>query len=191
MEDLLGLRSGSVETPDAVSWELKWYTDRTHLITLFHKEADGPTAIMRYMVKKYGWKDKQGCLSLRHTIKGKSVLFKIENSAGHLVVRPLHENGRQPYWSQDELTAAASSKLSRLILLKGIRRNRVVEFLRADAYESFNLADFAKEVLRGTIAIEFNARESKPGSVGLRNHGTRFRVSPLQIRRLYSKKERL
>ena len=59
LEDLLSLSAGSKDIPDAVGWELKWYTDRTNLVTLFHKEADGPSAIMRYMVRKYGWKDAQ------------------------------------------------------------------------------------------------------------------------------------
>ena len=36
LEDLLGLTSGSMDIPDAVGWELKWYTDKTHLVTLFH-----------------------------------------------------------------------------------------------------------------------------------------------------------
>ncbi len=191
LEDLLGLRSGSIETPDAVGWELKWYTDRTNLITLFHKEADGPSAIMRYMVRKYGWKDKQDRLSFRHTIRGKSALFKIEDSAGQIVVRPLKGNGPVPYWSHAELMAAAGSKLRRLILVKGIKRNQTVNFLQADAYETFHIADFVYEVLRGSIAIDFDCRESKPGSDGLRNHGTKFRISPWSVCRLYLKKERV
>ena len=191
LEDLLGLRSGSIETPDAAGWELKWYTDRTHLITLFHKEADGPAAIMRYMVRKYGQKDKQGRLSFRHTIKGKSQLFKIDDSIGQIVVRPLNGNGPVPYWTHEELMAAAGSKLRRLILVKGIRRKQEIRFLQADAYETFHIADFVNEILRGSVAIDFDCRESKPGSDGLRNHGTKFRVSPLAICRLYLKKERV
>ena len=36
-----------------------WFSDRTSLITLFHKEANGPTHVMRDMVRVYGWKDKR------------------------------------------------------------------------------------------------------------------------------------
>ena len=191
LEDLLGLRSRALETPDAVGWELKWYTEKTSLITLFHKEADGPDFIMRYMVRKYGWKDKKDRLSFRHTVRGKSALFRVEDSVGQIVVRPLKGNGPVPYWSHHELMAAAGSKLRRLVLVKGRRRGKTIEFLQADAYETFHLADFVYEVLRGEIAIDFDCRESKPGSIGLRNHGTKFRVSPLAICRLYLKKERL
>ena len=48
--------------------------------------------------------------------------------------------------------------------------------------------------LRGDIfdgdAIDFDAREMTPNSVGLRNHGTKFRVAPENITQLYIKKER-
>ena len=49
---------------------------------------------------------------------------------------------------------------------------------------------FIYEVVRGTIKIDFDAREAKPDSKGLRNHGTKFRVSPDDMCRLYLKKER-
>ena len=122
LEDLLGLTAGGMDIPDAVGWELKWHTDRTGLVTLFHKEPDGPDAIMRYMVRKYGWKDKQGRLSFRHTIKGRSERFKVDDSGGQLVVRRLKGNGPVPYWSHEELIAAAGAKLRRLLLVKGERR---------------------------------------------------------------------
>ena len=41
----------------------------------------------------------------------------------------------------------------------------------------------------GTVKIDFDAREAKPGSKGLRNHGTKFRISPDDICRIYAKKE--
>ena len=191
LEDLLGLTSGSVDMPDAVGWELKWYTARTHLTTLFHKEANGPEAIMRDMVKNYGWKDSKGRLSFRHTIKGRSDRFKVEDSGNQLVVRPRRGHGPVPYWSHEELLAAAGAKLRRLIMVKGERKNGKLRFLKADAYQTFNIVDFIVEVLRGEIAIDFDCREAKPGSTGLRNHGTKFRIAPESICRLYMRKERL
>ncbi len=75
LEDLLGTTAGAQDIPDAAGWELKWHSDRTRLVTLFHKEPDGPEAIMRYMVRRYGRRDTQGRLSFRHTIKGRSGRF--------------------------------------------------------------------------------------------------------------------
>ena len=191
LEDLLGLTTGSLDIPDAVGWELKWYTESTSLITLFHKEADGPEAIMRYMVRQYGRRDRHGRLSFRHTIRGKSDRFRVDDDNGQLVVRPLKGNGPVPYWTHDELLNAAGAKLRRLLTVKGQRKDRRVRFLRADAFETFNIVDFVYEVIRGGIAIDFDAREARPGSDGLRNHGTKFRVSPDEICRLYMRKERV
>ncbi len=81
--------------------------------------------------------------------------------------------------------------MRRLIMVKGERKAGQIRFLQADAYETFNLTDFIVEVLRGEIAIDFDCRESKPGSKGLRNHGTKFRIVPQSICRLYMRKERL
>ena len=191
LEDLLGLTAGSADIPDARGWELKWHSDKTNLLTLFHKEADGPEAIMRYMVRKYGWKDAKGRLSFRHTIRGRSDRFIVEDDGGQIVVRPRKGNGPVPYWSHEELIAATGAKLRRLLMVRGERKKERVRFLKADAFETFNLSDFVYEVLRGEIAIDFDCREAKPGSDGLRNHGTKFRIAPGAVCRLYMKKDRL
>lgn len=193
LEDMLGLNAGSMDIPDGPGWEIKSFSNRTRLITLFHKEAKGPEYVMRKMVKHYGWLDSKGRLSFRHTIEGESDRFKVvaDEKLRRLVVRPRKGGGPAPYWSYEDLIAAAGAKLRRLMLVKGEVEKRRVRFLYAEAYETFHLADFIQEVLRGSIAIDFDCRESKPGSVGLRNHGTKFRVSPLAICRLYLKKERI
>ena len=191
LEYLLGLDPGNADLPDAVGWELKWCSPRTSLVTLFHKEADGPQAIMRYMVRKYGKRDAQGRLSFRHTIKGKSSRFRVHYDSGQLIVRPLRGNGPVPYWSEESLLAAAGAKLRRLLLVNGERKGQEVRFVKADAFETFSLVDFVYEVERGEIAIDFDCRESKPGSDGLRNHGTKFRIPPDSLCRLYMNKERL
>src|SRR4028119_383867 len=59
LEDLIGLTAGNKDIADIVGWEVKYYTPKTSLITLFHKEPTPKTAL-RYMVSRYGWLDKQG-----------------------------------------------------------------------------------------------------------------------------------
>ena len=191
LEDLLGATAGGHDIPDAVGWELKWHSDRTSLVTLFHKSPDGPEAILRYMVRRYGRKDVQGRSSFRHTIRGRSDRFRVDTTTGQVVVRPPKGNGPVPYWSHDNLIAAAGAKLRRLLLVKGERNKRSVRFIHADAYETFHLADFIYELMRGSIALDFDCREAKPGSNGLRDHGSKFRITPTMICRLYLKKERL
>ena len=190
LEDLLGLTSAGRDIPDALEWELKYYTAETNLITLFHKEPQ-PEGIMRYMVSKYGWKDAQGRLSFRHTIQGQSEKFRVDSDAGQVVVRPVKGNGNVPYWTEDDILSAAGGKLRRLVLVRGVKCGQKVSFERIDFYENLQLSFFIWEVVKGAVAIDFDVRESKPGSKGLRNHGTKFRIAPENICRLYARKERI
>ena len=190
LEDLIGLRAGNQDIADVVGWEVKFFTPKTSLITLFHKEP-GPEGILRYMVSKYGWKDEQGRLSFRHTIKGRSDRFIVADDAGNVIVRPLKGNGAVPIWSHDTLLGVAGGKLRRLMLVRGERDGQRVRFHRVDCFENLHLTLLIAEMIQGTIAVDFDVREMTPGSVGLRNHGTKFRVPPDNVCRLYLKKERL
>lgn len=107
LEDLLGLNAGSMDIPDAVGWEMKWFSARTSLVTLFHKEANGPKHVMRRMVQDYGWLDDKGRRSFRHTIRGESQLFRVkaDESTRRITVTPKKRGGTAPYWSYDELVA--------------------------------------------------------------------------------------
>ena len=100
-------------------------------------------------------------------------------------------NGPVPFWSHDNLIAVAWAKLRRLLLGIGERNKRNVRFIYADAFETFHLADFIYVLMRGSIALVFDCREAKPGSDGLRDHGTKFRITPTMTCRLDLKKERL
>lgn len=189
LEDLLGLKVGNQDIADSIGWEIKYYTAKTNLITLFHKEAQ-PENIMRYMVRKHGWKDEKGRMSFRHTIAGKSDRFRVDDDGGQVFVRPLVKNGPVPYWTHDDLLNIAASKIRRLVLVKGERDENRVRYYQADCYENLHIGLFIYELCKGTICIDFDARENKPGSAGLRNHGTKFRMPPGNVCRLYMKKER-
>jgi hypothetical protein len=190
LEDLLGLTAGNQDIADCVGWEVKFFTPKTNLITLFHKEAE-PKTIMRYMVSKYGWKDKQGRLSFRHTIAGQSDRFKVVDDAGQIIVRPLKGNGPVPIWTHDTLLNIAGGKLRRLVTVRGRRQGREVMFDRADLYENFKLTRFIDYLVHGKVCIDFDVREKGPGETVLRNHGTKFRVCPDDLPALYDRHERL
>lgn len=190
LEDLLGLTTGNKDIPDSIGWEVKYYTDKTNLITLFHKEPR-PKDAVRFMVSKWGWKDSQGRLSFRHTIAGKSDRFRVDTDGDQILIHRIGGDGIVPHWTHDDILSAAGAKLRRLILVKGIRKGQTIIYNRADCFEDLELAAFIWEVCRGTIKIDFDAREATPGSKTLRNHGTKFRVSPNDICRLYAKKQRL
>ena len=195
LEHQLGFDPKGADRPDALGWELKWYTERTNLITLFHKTPDNSPEIIRYMVRKYGQRNKAGLLSFRHTIdpasRSEAQKFMPHYDSGLLSVRPRKGNGLIPRWSEQSLLAAAGAKLRRLLLVKGERKGSEIRFVQADAFQEFSLTDFIAEVLRGTILIDFDAREQKPGSIGMRDHGTKFRIPPVQVCRLYMDKNRI
>ena len=190
LEDLLGLTTGNKDIPDTLGWELKFYSADTHLITLFHKEPQ-PDGIMRNMVSQFGWKDAKGRLSFRHTIAGRSDKFRVDGDMNQIVVRSLHGGRLAPYWTNDDILSAAGAKLRRLVLVRGIRKAQIVIYDRVECYENLELSFFVNEVIQGTVKIDFDVREAKPESRGLRNHGTKFRVSPNELCRLYGKKERI
>jgi hypothetical protein len=190
LEDLLGLTTGNKDIPDNLGFELKFYTRETNLITLFHKEPQ-PTGVVKYMVQKYGWNDAQGRKSFRHTIAGKSDRFTVESESNQIMVRRIGGNGLVPYWTHDDILSSAGAKLRRLLLVRGVRKGQSITYDRVDLYENLELSYFIFEVCGGSVKIDFDAREMKPGSNGIRNHGTKFRVSPGDICRLYSKKERI
>lgn len=135
--------------------------------------------------------DKKGRKSFRHTIRGHSDRFVVVNDAGNVIVRPLKGNGLVPIWTHDTLLNIAGGKLRRLMLVRGERKGRAVRFNRVDCYENLHLTRLIEELTQGTIAIDFDVREMTPGSIGLRNHGTKFRVAPDNVQHLYIKRERL
>lgn len=190
LEDILGLTSGNKDIPDTLGFELKFYTPRTNLITLFHKEPQ-PERVVGYMVKRYGWKDSKGRKSFRHTIAGKSDRFRVETDGDRLIVRRIGGNGIVPYWTKDSILSAAGAKLRNLIIVRGKRVGQIVTYDRVDWFRDLQLTFFIWEVCKGTIKLDFDSRESKPGSKGFRNHGTKFRVSPDDICRLYAEKKRI
>jgi hypothetical protein len=190
LEDLLGISAGNKDIADCVGWEVKYHTPSTALITLFHKEAE-PRGIMRYMVSRFGWRDDQGRLSFRHTIRGESDRFIVVNDAGNIIVRPLKGNGPVPMWTHDALLNVAGGKLRRLVAVLGQREGMMVRFDRADLYEGLKLTHLMQDLATGRIAIDFDVRETVPNSKSLRNHGTKFRVAPDDLPRLYESHKRL
>jgi hypothetical protein len=190
LEDLLGLTTGNKDIPDSLGWEVKYYTPKTNLITLFHKEPR-PEDAVRFMVSRWGWKDSQGRMSFRHTIAGKSDRFKVDTDGDQILIHRIGGNGVVPHWTHDDILSAAGAKLRRVMLVLGNRKGQTVTYTRVDCFEDLQLVAFIWEVCHGVVKIDFDAREMTPGSKGLRNHGTKFRVSPGDMCRLYAKKQRL
>lgn len=53
-----------------------------------------------------------------------------------------------------------------MIIVEGHRDGGKVKFGRADCFENLDLENFIYEVIRGTVCIDFDVRETSPGSHG-------------------------
>ncbi len=185
LEELLGVDGGNRDTPDAGKWEIKFSGKNAGLLTLFHLEA-APKGHMHQMVRTFGWPDDKGRTSFRHTILGRSDRgFYITNESNRIsVCNDSESDVVSPYWTHDKLLNAFASKLRRLIVVKGTKKNNRVKYETAYLYWEPQITQFANAVEHGIVAIDFDARTNN--GRGLRNHGTKFQVKYDNLRHLYN-----
>ena len=191
-EYLLGISANNRDTPDSGTWEVKTHGGKS-LLTLFHKKPENGTPSIRSLVKQCGWVDEKGRRSFRHTLKAQSERgFYVAQDGNRIVVRnDEYPDILPPYWTHDTLVTAFAYKLRRLALITGTRHKKRQEF----TYKSIRLYVDAKPfafldaIKRGIVAIDFDAREMRPGSDALRNHGTKFRIAVSDLHKLYEKNE--
>lgn len=189
LEHLLGLDGGNSDTPDGGKWEIKFHGG-TSPLTLFHKEGQ-PRGYIEAMVKHYGWEDRQGRISFRHTLWGRSSMgFEVERERDQIVLRNrVNPMNFLPYWSIDTLRNAFIGKMRHLILVSGTKRGQKVRYNSAVLFSEPKSDDFLDGLVEGVVAIDFDARskESNPDKNGwvIRNHGTKFRIHPKQLKKIY------
>jgi len=189
LEELLGVNGRNLDIPDAGKWEIKFHSG-TSLLTLFHLEAK-PKGHMHHMVREFGWRDSKNRISFRHTIHGRSERgFYISNEIDRITVRNEGTSDMAwPYWLHDDLINSFVSKFRRLIVVKGVRKNGSVRYDAAHIYRDPQTKRFIDAITRGVIAIDFDARTNN--GRGLRNHGTKFRISYDDLNILYHYSKRL
>ena len=188
LEHLLGLRTSNVDVPDAGAWEVK-YTSGRALTTLFHKDPYPRGKAIRYIINRWGWIGKNKLQSFRHTICGESADFHVVDDANSIWVRRTRDDDISPYWPHDELVTAFARKLGNLILVKGSysRKRRVVRYDSAELLSGAKTTQLIRSIANGLICIDFDAYIRANGSI--RNHGTKFRIRPDDIRRLYARRQ--
>jgi hypothetical protein len=186
LEFLLNLEQNNFDAPDLFDWEIKFHGGNA-LLTLFHKEAE-PRGIMDKVVDRFGWQNKKGQISFRHTIKGKSERgFLIVNANNKITVTNINDNSINPYWEYNTILGAMGAKLRRLILVHGKvnKLKRQVIYESAVAYWDLNLMGISKAIEEGLIYIDFDARTTQGRGTSLRNHGTKFRIHINDIGAIY------
>ena len=187
LEELLGVRTGNLDIPDAGQWELKFLSG-TSLLTLFHLEAE-PKGHLHNLIRRCSWPDLNGRASFRHTVRrpryGHSRYgLHIESEDGRISLR----QGREvmAYWTDDRLLASFVSKLRRLLIVAGTRDRDEVRFDSAWAYEAPRVAEFARMIYEGIVEVDFDVRRIRCGA--LRNHGTKFRIRAENLNHIYARR---
>ena len=190
LEHLLGLKTSNVDVPDAGAWEVK-FSSGNSLVTLFHKEPypRGPGRLTRAMINRWGWTGRNGLQSFRHTICGESDRFEVVNDAGAIRVRRIGHDDVVPNWPHDVLLTAFARKLGNLIHVRGTKRGRVVSYDSAEFLTEARISRLIQAITRGIICIDFDAYIRGNGSI--RNHGTKFRISPEDLHQIYLNRQQV
>lgn len=192
LEELIGINRNNRDGPDTGVWELKYHGGNAPL-TLFHLTPE-PRGNMRQVVRGYGWPDGKGHISFRHTIWGQSPRgFRVVNDVTRIIVRNIGTDADPdvipPYWTHNSLINAFSYKLRRLAVVHGRKRNGKVKHESARLHWEPNIVGFIDAIERGIIAIDFDARTNLTG-IGLRDHGTKFRIRLDDLEQIYTRSQR-
>lgn len=185
LEELIGVNRSNRDGPDTGNWELK-YHGGTAPITLFHKTPE-PKGNMHAIVHEFGWLDKNGRISFRHTIWGTSPRgFRIVNEDDRIVIRNDNtSNFISPYWTHDTLITSFAFKLRRLAIVHGKKRKNQVRYESAHLFWDPSITKFINAIENGIIAIDFDARTTGGEGRALRDHGTKFRIKLKDLESLY------
>ncbi len=188
LENLLGLRTSNQDVPDAGAWEVKYTSGRAH-ITLFHKDPYPRGRAIRYIINKWGWIGRNELQSFRHTICGESDRFHVVDDAHSIWVRRTDHDDVSPHWPHDEIVTAFARKLGNLILIRGSysRARRIVRYDSAELLSGARTTQIIRAIVNGLVCIDFDAYIRENGSI--RNHGTKFRIKPDDLRTLYTRRQ--
>jgi hypothetical protein len=104
-------------------------------------------------------------------------LESVERRAGLCELNP------QPYWGFDDLYHKAGTKLLNTFYVQAeVRKdgdNEFYHYSRILILRGFNIDNFVKALINGSVLIDFDARSGH-------NHGTKFRLRQNALPMLYS-----
>ena len=178
------------ELPNAGEWHVQFRRGgRSALLTLFGSMGE-PGGYLEPLLRRFGRPRADGGVSFIHTIRGESDKgFRVLNERGLIALRnPAAADLALPQWTHCGLEASFARKRRRLVVVRGeVRRPpREVRYRGADAFLEPRLGAFADAVADGRVAIEFNVKTRRDGS--LRDHGVRFRVPVGNLPDLYDRR---
>jgi len=193
LEELLGVDGGNSDTPDDGRWEIKTHTGKGTLLTLFHKTGSpNMRCILDSSHSYHPNGDTTKPLTYRNTVYGgapnsQGFYANTSHSLNRVTLFNVNDCPRVAYssWSYDDLMAAFSYKLRRLLLVDATKKGMKAAFGPAAAYSDPYLRRFPDMVAGGDIAIDLDARYRSPESPAIRDHGTKFRIAVDDLPKLY------
>ena len=166
---------------------------------MLHK-TPSPDGIVRELIDNHGWEGKDGNLCFRHTIYGKTTArgFFIVNNDNKKRLEVRHKTSDiVAYWTHDETLNAISSKMRRLVCVSGETKEidgvKKVCYKSAQAFTGLKITNIIPAIHSGIIKVDFDARyqNEKKGSIGIRDHGTKFRIKIRDLPQIYGKVENI
>lgn len=188
MEHLLGMVGGSSDTPDDGRWELKTHTGG--LVTLSHLEHESGLPL-GVIIDTYGYPCRnpdERCF--RHTVRGDRLttgkqvsgwFLRIEEGTWDVID---HAGVCVMRWDEDAVVNAVVQKLRRLVFIEMERVDgRVFDLRHGFLFWELRPSRFATLVRAGKLMVDVDCKRRAGG--GVRNHGTKFRVTREGLTEMY------
>lgn len=173
-EWLLGSQGGNKTFGDSNGIEVKW-SDSKAMISLFHQEVIGGSAILKEMIEKFPTRKttKQGEArsSLYHTVKAGGP-WQIRVNSSHLEVKRCDSDFKVE-WLRNTIQNRAL-KLQQVILLCGQVKGDRVLYDGAYWLDDFQSAEFINAITNHDVRLDFDMFLKPNGTV--RARGTKFRL---------------
>jgi len=195
-EELLGIKENNLKTPDFGDVELKTQRkDVSNRVTMFTFNKAVWKIRQKEVIRKYGYTDTSGRLSLYCTVNTKpnsqGLYLKVEED----VLGLYHVDETQiAVWKIEDLVKTFKEKMPALIVIfadSRINSEEKEEFWFNESYflKEPDMDNFVDLIRKDIIVVDLRMHIKKNGAV--RNHGTAFRIDEKFLYLCFAEKERL
>lgn len=207
-EDYLGVTENNDKLPDFEGFEVKSQRAlSSSFLTLFTKSPTGPAGANTNLRDNYGefYEEYPNLKKLhtsifcdRYNTCNGLYCFKIENDKENKLVKIVIKNlltdvqiDDSVYWSYDDLEKALKSKLEALFYVnadhKVIEEEEYFHYTKALIFINPSLERLLELINKGKIMVDIRIGSYKSGKNKgkTHDHGTGFRIKPIDLRTLY------
>ncbi|MGL6178741.1 MAG: MvaI/BcnI restriction endonuclease family protein [Tannerellaceae bacterium] len=209
-EDYLGVDENNDKAPDFAGFEVKSKRAETSsYLTLFTKSPSQPPKVNTYLRDKYGevYEDNTSLKKLHTSIfsnkyntyrgvYGFKIINDYENKIVVIEVKNLQseEIDRSAFWTYEELEKCLNSKLKALFFVyadsKTENGEEYFHYKKAEIYLTPSLDKLLQLIDEGKLMVDIRIGSYKSGKNKGKphDHGTGFRIKPIDLYSLYEEK---